>query len=129
MNMSEVPSELKYTESHEWLRAEDDGLITIGISDHAQALLGDLVFVELPDVGTEFVSGDECCVVESVKAASDVYMPVSGEVVEINEALADEPEIINSSPYDSGWLFKIKPSAEEMDDLMDAEAYQAEIDE
>lgn len=129
MNMSEVPSELKYTESHEWLRAEDDGLITIGISDHAQALLGDLVFVELPEVGTEFVSGDECCVVESVKAASDVYMPVSGEVVEINEALADEPEIINSSPYDSGWLFKIRPSAQEIDDLMDAEAYQAEIDD
>jgi len=127
--MSEVPSELKYTESHEWLRVEDDGLVSVGISDHAQALLGDLVFVELPEAGTEFVAGDECCVVESVKAASDVYMPISGEVVEINEALADEPEIINTSPYDNGWLFKVKPSANELEDLMDADAYQAEIDE
>jgi glycine cleavage system H protein len=127
--MSEVPSELKYTESHEWLRVEDDGLVSVGITDHAQALLGDLVFVELPEVGTEFVAGDECCVVESVKAASDVYMPISGEVAEVNEALADEPEIINNSPYDNGWLFKIKPSADELADLMDADAYQAEIDE
>ncbi len=127
--MSEVPSELKYTESHEWLRLEDDGLVTVGVTDHAQALLGDLVFVELPEAGTEFVAGDECCVVESVKAASDVYMPISGEIVEINEALADEPEIINSSPYDNGWLFKVKPSANELADLMDADAYQAEIDE
>lgn len=127
--MSEVPSELKYTESHEWLRVEDDGLITIGITDHAQELLGDLVFVELPEPGTEFVAGDEACVVESVKAASDVYMPISGEVVEVNEALADEPEIINSSAYDNGWLFKVKPSANEIEELMDADAYQAEIDE
>ncbi len=127
--MSEVPSELKYTKSHEWLRVEDDGLVTVGISDHAQELLGDLVFVELPEVDTEFVAGDECCVVESVKAASDVYMPISGEIVEINEALADEPEIINTSPYDNGWLFKIKPSSDELDELMDADAYQAEIEE
>ena len=127
--MSEVPSELKYTDSHEWLRTEDDGLITVGISDHAQALLGDLVFVELPEAGTEFVAGDECCVVESVKAASDVYMPISGEIIEVNEALADEPEMINSSPYDSGWLLKVKPSANELDDLMDADAYLAEIEE
>ena len=127
--MSEVPSELKYTKSHEWLRLEDDGLITVGISDHAQELLGDLVFVELPEVGTELVAGDESCVVESVKAASDVYMPVSGEIVEVNEELADEPEVINNSPYDNGWLFKMKPSADELDELMDAEAYLAEIDE
>ena len=127
--MSEVPSELKYTKSHEWLRMEDDGVITVGISDHAQELLGDLVFVELPEVGTEFVAGDECCVVESVKAASDVYMPVSGEIVEINEALADEPEIINTSAYDNGWLFKVQPSANEYDELMDADAYQAEIED
>lgn len=127
--MSDVPLELKYTKSHEWLRVEDDGLITVGISDHAQELLGDLVFVELPEEGTEFVAGDECCVVESVKAASDVYMPISGEIVEVNEALVDEPEIINSSPYDSGWLFRVQPSAEEIDELMDAEAYQAEIAE
>ena len=127
--MSEVPSELKYAKSHEWVRVEEDGLITVGISDHAQALLGDLVFVELPEVGSELAAEDEACVVESVKAASDVYMPVSGEIVEINEALADEPEIINTSPYDNGWLFKVQPSAQEVDDLMDAEAYQAEIDE
>ncbi len=127
--MSEVPSELKYAKSHEWVRVEDDGLMTVGISDHAQALLGDLVFVELPEVGSELSAEDEACVVESVKAASDVYMPVSGEIVEINEALADEPEIINSSPYDNGWLFKVQPSAQEVDDLMDAETYQAEIDE
>jgi glycine cleavage system H protein len=127
--MSEVPTELKYTKSHEWLRVEEDGLITIGISDHAQELLGDLVFVELPEAGTEFVAGDECCVVESVKAASDVYMPISGEIIEVNEALADEPEIINTSPYDNGWLFKMKASAEELDDLMDADAYLAEIEE
>lgn len=127
--MSEIPSELKYTKSHEWLRVEDDGLITVGISDHAQELLGDLVFIELPEVGTEFVAGDECCVVESVKAASDVYMPISGEVVAVNDVLADEPEVINTSPYDNGWLFKIKASADELADLMDAEAYQSEIDE
>ena len=127
--MSEVPTELKYTSSHEWLRAEDDGLITVGISDHAQELLGDLVFVELPEVGIDYVAGDECCVVESVKAASDVYMPVSGEVVEVNEALADEPEMINSSPYDNGWLFKIKPSTDELAEMMDADAYQAEIED
>jgi glycine cleavage system H protein len=128
--MSEVPSELRYTKSHEWVRVEDDGMLTVGITDHAQALLGDLVFVDLPEVGTEFVAEDECCVVESVKAASDVYMPISGEIVEINEELLDEPEIINSSPYDNGWLFKIQPVAdEEVEDLMDAEAYQAEIEE
>lgn len=130
--MSEVPSELKYTKSHEWLRLEDDGLVTVGISDHAQELLGDLVFVELPEPGIEFVAGDECCVVESVKAASDVYMPITGEIIEVNEALADEPEIINDSPYDNGWLFKFRPSAddfEESEDLMDADTYQAEIAE
>ena len=127
--MSEVPSELKYTKSHEWLRIEDDGLITVGISDHAQELLGDLVFVELPEAESAFMTGDECCVVESVKAASDVYMPVSGEIVEVNEALVDEPEIINTSPYDNGWLFKFRPSADELEDLMDADAYQAEIED
>ncbi len=127
--MNEVPSELKYAKSHEWVRMEDDGLMTVGISDHAQALLGDLVFVELPEVGSELSAEEECCVVESVKAASDVYMPISGEIVEVNEALVDEPEIINSSPYDNGWLFKVQPSAAEFEDLLDAEAYQAEIDE
>jgi len=127
--MSEVPTELKYTSSHEWLRVEDDGLITVGISDHAQELLGDLVFVELPEVGIDYVAGDECCVVESVKAASDVYMPISGEIVAINETLSDEPEMINSSPYDNGWLFKVKPSADEIAEMMDADAYRTEIED
>ena len=126
--MSEVPSELKYTKSHEWVRQEGDGTVTIGITDHAQELLGDLVFVELPEVGSDLNAGDASCVVESVKAASDVYMPISGEVTEVNEALADTPEIINDSAFDDGWLFKVKPSAEvELDDLMDADAYEAEI--
>ena len=126
--MSEVPSELKYTKSHEWVRQEGDGTVTIGITDHAQELLGDLVFVELPEVGSDLNAGDASCVVESVKAASDVYMPISGEITEVNEALADTPEIINDSAFDDGWLFKVKPSAEvELDDLMDADAYEAEI--
>ena len=127
--MSEVPSELKYTKSHEWLREEEDGTITVGITDHAQEQLGDLVFVELPEAGTDFVAGDECCVVESVKAASDVYMPVSGEVIEVNENLADEPEAINSAPYDNGWLFKLQPSGNEIEEMLDADSYQAEIGE
>lgn len=126
--MSDVPSELKYTKSHEWVRQEADGSVTIGITDHAQELLGDLVFVELPEVGSDLAAGDACCVVESVKAASDVYMPVSGEVTEVNEVLADTPETINDSAFDDGWLFKVKLSSEvELDDLMDADAYEAEI--
>lgn len=128
--MSEVPAELKYTKSHEWVREEDDGTVTIGITDHAQGLLGDLVFVELPEVGADMAADDACVVVESVKAASDVYMPISGEIIEVNELLNDEPEIINSSPYDDGWIFKVQPSAEqELDGLMDADAYLSEIDE
>lgn len=128
--MSEVPIELRYTKSHEWVRQEEDGTLTVGITDHAQELLGDLVFVELPEVGTEMSAEDASCVVESVKAASDVYMPVSGEIVEINEALADTPETINDSPYDDGWLFRLKPEADvELDDLMDADEYQAEIED
>ena len=126
--MSEVPSELKYTQSHEWVRDEGDGTVTIGITDHAQELLGDLVFVELPEVGADLTAGDASCVVESVKAASDVYAPVSGEVLEVNELLADAPEIINESAFDDGWLFKVQLSAEvELDELMDADAYEAEI--
>ena len=126
--MSDVPSELKYTKSHEWVRDEGDGTFTIGITDHAQELLGDLVFVELPEAGSELTAGDACCVVESVKAASDVYMPISGEILEVNELLADTPEIINDSAFDDGWLFKVQPSAEvELEELMDADAYEAEI--
>lgn len=126
--MSNVPSELLYTKSHEWVRRESDGSITIGITDHAQELLGDLVFVETPEAGSSFDAGDDCAVVESVKAASDVYAPVSGEVVEGNELLANAPETINADPYGDGWIFRIKPSDEgELEDLMDAEAYNEQI--
>ena len=128
--MSEIPSELKYTRSHEWVRDENDGTVTIGITDHAQELLGDLVFVELPEVGSEMSAEDAACVVESVKAASDVYMPVSGEVVATNGELADAPETINDSPYDDGWLIKIKLSnPDEINDLMDADSYESETAE
>ncbi len=128
--MSEIPLELKYTKSHEWVRSEEDGSVTIGITDHAQELLGDLVFVELPEVGTEMSAEDAACVVESVKAASDVYMPISGEVIAVNESLADAPETINDSPYDDGWLIKVKPSSpDELNDLMDSDSYEAEIAE
>ena len=122
--MSNIPSNLKYTQSHEWVRDEGDGTVSIGITDHAQELLGDLVFVELPEVGTSFDAGDECAVVESVKAASDVYSPLGGEVTEANELLADAPETINGDAYEEGWIFKLKLSdADELEGLMDAEAY------
>ena len=124
--MSDQPQDLKYTESHEWVRDEGDGVIAIGISDHAQELLGDLVFVELPEVGAALAAGDECAVVESVKAASDIYSPVSGEVTEVNEALVHAPETINDDPYVNGWIFKLKiADAAELDNLMDAAAYTA----
>ena len=126
--MSNVPAELKYIASHEWLRLEEDGTITVGITDHAQDLLGDVVFVELPEVGDTIVVDDEISVVESVKAASDVYAPISGEVVAVNENLEDDPEIINSDPYGEGWFFRMKP--DNMDDyeaLLTAEEYQNEL--
>ncbi len=123
--MSQTPENLKYAKTHEWARLEDDGTITVGISDHAQELLGDLVFMELPEAGTSVSAGKECAVVESVKAASDVYAPVSGEITETNAALADSPEIVNSDPYGEGWLFRIKPSdAGELDLMLDAKAYE-----
>ena len=126
--MSDLPSELKYTKSHEWIRDEGDGTVTIGITDHAQELLGDLVFVELPEVGADLTVGDACCVVESVKAASDVYAPLTGEVLEVNEVLVDAPEVINDSAFDDGWLFKMQLSAEvELEELMDADEYEKEI--
>lgn len=126
--MSEVPADLKYTKSHEWVRDNGDGTVTVGISDHAQDQLGDLVFVELPEVGANYQSGDACAVVESVKAASDIYSPVAGEVVEVNETLADSPETINQSPYADGWILRLKISdAGEMDGLMDSEAYTAHM--
>jgi glycine cleavage system H protein len=122
--MSEIPAELLYRESHEWVRYEDDGTATVGISDHAQAQLGDMVFVELPELETDFDQGDACAVVESVKAASDVYAPVSGEIIEVNGALEDSPELVNTDPYGDGWLFRIELSNKgELDDLLDAEAY------
>lgn len=125
--MSNIPSELRYAKSHEWVRRNDDGTATVGITDHAQQLLGDLVFVELPEAGNEVAPDESCSVVESVKAASDVYSPVSGEVVEVNEALEDEPEAINTSPYEDGWIMRIKADDldTQFDELMDAEAYAA----
>ncbi|WP_434353727.1 glycine cleavage system protein GcvH [Psychrobacter sp. HD31] len=126
--MSNIPAELKYVSSHEWLRKEEDGTITVGITEHAQDLLGDIVYVELPEVGDELAADDEAGVVESVKAASDVYAPIAGEIVAINENLEDEPEVINSDPYGDGWFFRIKPAnAEDYDGLMSAEDYQNEL--
>ncbi|RPH54674.1 MAG: glycine cleavage system protein GcvH [Lysobacterales bacterium] len=122
--MSSIPSNLKYVDSHEWARVESDGVVTIGISDHAQDALGDLVFVETPEVGRALKKGGAAAVVESVKAASDVYSPVSGEVVAANEALGASPELVNSDPYGAGWLFKVKPSnPAELNQLLDAAAY------
>ncbi len=128
--MSNVPSDLKYISSHEWIRVEDDGSVTIGITDHAQELLGDIVYVELPDIDSEVAVEDEMAVVESVKAASDIYAPISGTITEVNELLEDAPETINSSPYDDGWMFKMQPSEpSELDNLIDAETYQNEIED
>ena len=123
--MSNIPADLKYLDSHEWARVESDGTVTIGISDHAQGALGDLVFVEVPEVGKSLSKGGAAAVVESVKAASDVYSPVSGEVVAANDTLGSSPELVNSDPYGAGWLFKIKPSnTAELQQLLDAKAYE-----
>ncbi|MAZ39350.1 MAG: glycine cleavage system protein H [Legionellales bacterium] len=123
--MSNIPSELRYVKSHEWTSMEEDGVVTVGVTEHAQSLLGDLVFVELPEVGTIVSAGDESGVVESVKAASDIYAPVSGEIIEVNENLSDSPELINSDPYGDGWIFKIQLSEVcEMDNLLTADEYQ-----
>ncbi len=122
--MSHVPDDLRYTKSHEWIRREEDGTLTVGITHHAQELLGDLVFVEVPEAGIEVDEGDDVAVVESVKAASDVYAPVAGEIVAANEALSETPELINKDPYGEGWIFRIKPLDEgAWDSLMDADAY------
>jgi len=122
--MSNVPSELKYTKSHEWARVEEDGTVTVGITEHAQELLGDMVFVERPEVGAAVEAGSECAVVESVKAASDVYSPVTGEVVEVNEALMDAPETVNSDAFGEGGMFRVRIDDEgQLDGLLDAEAY------
>lgn len=122
--MSQTPSELKYASSHEWVRLEEDGTVTIGVSDHAQEALGDVVFVELPDVGASLAAGDDAGVVESVKAASDIYAPVGGEVIAINEQLEDQPETVNADPYNDGWFFKLQPSdVSELEGLMSADDY------
>ncbi|MCO7245151.1 MULTISPECIES: glycine cleavage system protein GcvH [unclassified Halomonas] len=125
--MSNLPANLRYAESHEWVLDHQDGTVTIGITDHAQAALGDVVFVELPDVGTTLTKGDEFGVIESVKAASDLYSPVDGEVIEVNEALEDAPETVNDAPYEGGWIMKVRLSDENLDELMDADAYQATL--
>jgi len=124
--MSNTPAELKYTKSHEWVRVESDGTLTVGITDHAQDLMGDMVFVEAPETGRKLEATKECAVVESVKAASDVYAPVSGEVTEANGGLADSPETVNKDPYGEGWIFKMKPANKaDVDKLLDAKAYEA----
>ncbi|MCB1920584.1 MAG: glycine cleavage system protein GcvH [Candidatus Competibacteraceae bacterium] len=120
---STIPSELRYTETHEWVRSQEDGIVTVGITDHAQHLLGDLVFVELPEAGRVVTAAEGCAVVESVKAASDVYSPVDGVIVEVNELLADNPELINEDPYEEGWILRIKTSAN-LEGLLDAAAYE-----
>ena len=126
--MSNVPAELKYRESHEWVRFEQDGSVTVGITEHAQQLLGDMVFVDLPEAGAQLQQGDDCAVAESVKAASDIYAPLNGEVIAVNEALGENPELVNSDPYSEGWLFRLQPAGGE-DGLLDAAAYQAAIGE
>lgn len=126
--MSNIPADLKYVASHEWLRQEEEGTITVGITHHAQDLLGDIVYVELPEVGTNVEVDAEIAVVESVKAASDVYAPIAGEIVEINNAIVDAPETVNEDPYGEGWFFKIKPAnASDYEGLMDADEYESSL--
>jgi glycine cleavage system H protein len=124
--MSQIPADLRYTKSHEWVRTLPDGSVEIGITDHAQHSLGDLVFVEVPEAGRKLAAGDACAVVESVKAASDVYSPVAGEVIAGNAALATQPELINQDPYGQGWIMRLKPAAAGAGGLLDATAYAAE---
>ena len=124
--MSNIPGELKYAKTHEWARVNDDGSVTVGISDSAQDQLGDMVFIEVPEVGQTVTTEDGCAVVESVKAASDVYSPIGGEVVEVNESLADTPETVNQDAYGEGWIFRLEATDKsELDALMDANGYEA----
>jgi len=128
--MSNVPADLKYTESHEWVQENGDGTATVGITDHAQDALGDLVFVEVPEMGKQFAAKDACAVVESVKAASDIYCPVSGEIVEVNEVLDGAPETINSDPYGEGWIFRVSlTDAGELDGLLNASGYESVLED
>ncbi len=128
--MIEIPSDLHYRVSHEWVRVEDGGTVIVGISDHAQGELGDMVFVELPEPGMSYAQGEACAVLESVKAASDIYAPLSGEIVQANGELEDSPELVNSDPYGEGWLFSMIPSdLSQIDGLMDAEAYTGQLED
>ncbi|MDX9873277.1 MAG: glycine cleavage system protein GcvH [Spongiibacteraceae bacterium] len=128
--MSQTPNDLKYASSHEWARLEDDGTVTVGITDHAQNALGDVVYVELPELGAELAAGQEAGVVESVKAASDIYAPISGEVIAVNEALQDAPEKVNADPYHDGWFYRLRPvELGELDKLLDAEEYDEQCEE
>ncbi|WP_100622615.1 glycine cleavage system protein GcvH [Candidatus Coxiella mudrowiae] len=128
--MAEFPAELRYSKSHEWVRKESDGTFTVGVTDHAQEQLGDLVFLELPDVDSQVDASDEVAVVESVKTAADVYSPLTGEVVEVNEALQTDPALVNRDPYGDGWLYRIRPDDEsELDELLNAPDYEALIQE
>ncbi|MGM8848987.1 glycine cleavage system protein GcvH [Salinicola halophyticus] len=123
--MSEIPNNLLYTDSHEWVLDNGDGTVTVGITDHAQEALGDVVFVELPEAGRELDAGDEFGVIESVKAASDLYSPLAGEIVEVNEALEDSPETVNDSPYSDGWILKLQLADQgDLESLMSADAYK-----
>ncbi|WP_447528811.1 MULTISPECIES: glycine cleavage system protein GcvH [unclassified Vreelandella] len=125
--MSNLPANLRYAKSHEWVLDHEDGTVTIGITDHAQQALGDVVFVELPEIGQTLTKGEEFGVIESVKAASDLYAPVDGDVIEVNDALEDAPETVNEAPYDGGWIMKVRVSDQDFDDLLDADAYQATL--
>lgn len=128
--MSEIPGDLRFTEEHEWLRLEDDGSVLVGISEHAQEALGDLVFVELPEIDQVLTAGEGLAVVESVKAASDVYIPLDATVTQVNETLIDTPEKINESPYEEGWIARVAPSdSDDLNSLMDADAYQQFLDD
>ena len=127
--MSDIPAELRYAKTHEWIRLEGDGTATVGITDHAQDAMGDLVYVQLPDVGEQKAAGEETGVVESVKAASDIYCPVDGEIIEVNTALEDTPELVNEEPYGRGWLFKVRLNDEaQVEDLLTADEYQSALD-
>ena len=124
--MSNIPADLKYAKTHEWARINDDGSVTVGISDSAQDQLGDMVFIEVPETGQNVAAAEACAVVESVKAASDVYAPIAGEIVEVNEGLADSPETVNTDVYGEGWIFRMTPADKaELDNLMDAETYES----
>ena len=128
--MSDIPEDLRYSESHEWLMLQEDGSVRVGITDYAQEALGDLVFVELPELGATYAADSECALVESVKSASDLICPVSGEITEVNNELEDSPELVNAMPYDSGWIFAIRPEDEgEIGTLMDADGYKSFIEE